>query len=112
VTAAVAVVALAGCGGGSSSPKAPGGTGATGSTITIKDFAFSPTPLTVTPGQEVTVTNKDSATHTITSGDGTSFDSKDLGTNASFTFKAPTRPGTYTYLCNIHQYMKGSLQVS
>lgn len=114
MTAVAAAAALAGCGGGGSSPKASGSTGASasGNAIAIKGFAFSPDKLTAKPGQEITVTNKDAAKHTITADDGKSFDTGDLGMNKSFTFKAPTKPGTYTYICNIHQYMKGSLTVS
>jgi plastocyanin len=113
LTVVTAAAALTGCGGGGSAAKntesAPPASG--GSTIAIKGFAFSPDSLTVKPGQEITVTNKDSAKHTITADD-MSFDSKDLGLNKTYTFKAPAKAGKYTYICDIHQYMKGTLTVS
>ncbi len=41
----------------------PGG----GPTITISNYAYSPTNLTVEPGATVTVTNQDGVAHTVTS---------------------------------------------
>ena len=31
--------------------------------------------------------------------------------NQSKRFKAPTKPGTYHYICSIHQYMMGTIVV-
>ena len=31
--------------------------------------------------------------------------------NQTKTFKAPSKPGTYHYICNIHQYMMGTIVV-
>jgi plastocyanin len=59
----------------------------------------------------VTVTNKDSVTHTLTGSSG-GFNTGDIPPGRSKTFTAPTRAGTYPYLCNIHQYMTGTLTVS
>ena len=48
--------------------------------------------------------------HTVTSDDGTSFNmSVDGGVSTSF--KAPTKPGTYKFHCNIHSQMHGTLTV-
>lgn len=107
LTAVTVAAALTGCGGGAAAPSA----GKTGDTITIADFRFTPTPLKVTAGQRITVSNSDSATHTVTAED-KSFDSKDLKKGQTFTFNAPTKAGTYRFVCDIHQYMKGSLEVS
>ena len=54
--------------------------------ITIKSFAFKPTPLTVKAGTKITVTNKDGTTHTFTSDNG-KFDagSIDGGSSGSVT---------------------------
>jgi plastocyanin len=113
LTVVTAAAVLTGCGGGdSASPKASGGTTAAGGdAIEIKGFDYTPKDLTVKPGQEITVTNKDSAAHTV-SADDKSFDTKSLGLNASIKIKAPTKPGKYTYICDFHQYMKGSITVS
>jgi plastocyanin len=109
---------LAGCGsssGGSSASTAPAAPAASAgsvasATITINNFAFSPSTLTVSPGAKVTVKNSDSATHTLTASDKT-FDTGAIDTGATKTFTAPTKPGTYTYICTIHQFMQGTLTV-
>ncbi len=115
---------LAACSGGGSSPSGSGsgatsttarsasGAGATStSTLTISNFMFSPMRASVAPGSTVTVTNKDSVTHTLTASGG-QFDTGDIGAGQTKTFTAPMKPGTYTYICNIHQYMKGTIVVS
>jgi plastocyanin len=76
--------------------------------ILIKDFKYQG-PDTVSPGAEITVTNEDIEAHTITADRGGSFDANiKPGTG---TFTAPTEPGTYTYHCNFHATMKGTLTV-
>jgi plastocyanin len=104
---------LAACGGGSgtksgTSPTSGSTSGAP--SITISNFMFQPMSLTVTPGVTVSVTNKDSATHTLTATGG-QFNTGDIDQNQTKTFKAPMKPGTYHYICNIHQYMMGSIDV-
>jgi plastocyanin len=92
---------------------AAGGTAAatSGSTITIKNFAFG-SPLTVKPGEKITVVNDDSAPHTVTSDDGTSFNAPADANGGTGTFTAPTKAGTYPYHCTVHPYMHGTLIVS
>ena len=86
--------------------------GAQGSqqTVAIQDFYFPPAQITIQPGTTVTWTNKGKAPHTVTADDG-SFDSERLepGQSFSHTFQ---NPGTVTYHCEIHPYMKGSVVVS
>ena len=86
------------------------GSTATGTHITISNFMFSPMALTVSPGATISVTNKDSATHTLTATDG-QFNTADVTQNQTKTFKAPMQAGTYHYICNIHQYMMASITV-
>jgi plastocyanin len=81
-----------------------------GTSITITNFMFSPMSLKVSPGATVKVTNKDSATHTLTA-NGNAFNTGDITQNQTKTFKAPMTPGTYSYICNIHQYMMGTIIV-
>jgi plastocyanin len=81
-----------------------------GTSITISNFMFSPMSLSVAPGATVKVTNKDSATHTLTA-NGNAFNTGDITQNQTKTFKAPMKPGTYSYICNIHQYMMGTIIV-
>jgi plastocyanin len=99
---------VAGCGSSGSGGSAP--THAANQ-IVIKNFMFSPMALTVTPGAKITVSNEDTATHTITATD-KSFDSGDIAPGKTATITAPAKPGTYRYLCDIHQYMTGVLTVT
>jgi plastocyanin len=86
--------------------------GATGThTIIIKNFAFAPSTITVAPGASVTVTNTDQVAHTVTSSKG-AFDTGDIQPGQSKTITAPNTPGSYPYICSIHQYMTGTLVVS
>ncbi len=71
---------------------------------------FQPMSLSVAPGGTVRVTNKDTATHTLTATGG-QFDTGEIDQNQTKTFTAPMKPGTYHYICNIHQYMTGSIVV-
>jgi plastocyanin len=106
-------------GGGGVTPTGVGtGTGAgtsgavSGSTITIQNFAFSPAALTVAPGSTVTVTNKDSTAHTVTSdANPKAFDTGHIQASATTTFTAPAKPGSYAYSCTIHPFMHGTLTV-
>ena len=94
-------------GGGSDEPAAGGGEG--GDAVAIVDFAFDPDGLTVAAGTTVTFTNEDSATHTATADDD-SFDTGDLaeGDSGEVTFD---EAGEFSYFCDIHNYMKGTVTV-
>jgi len=111
------VFAVAGCASSGSPAKstaAPSGMSAsavTGSQIVISNFAFSPMNLTVSPGQKVTVVNHDSTAHTLTASTGNAFNTGTIGPGASGTFTAPTKPGSYPYICSIHQFMHGTVTV-
>jgi plastocyanin len=79
--------------------------------VTIANFAFSPTPLTVAPGAKVTWTNTDDEPHTVVSADGgKTFKSGALDTDDKFSFTFD-KPGTYKYFCSIHSYMSGTIIV-
>lgn len=83
-----------------------------GNAITIKNFAFDPSTLTVKTGTVVTWINQDATPHTIFSDTGSpaAFSSAPFSTGASYTFTF-TQPGTYTYHCSIHPSMKGTIIV-
>ncbi len=78
--------------------------------ITIKDFAFG-VPITVSPGATVSVTNMDTAEHTVTADQGSAFDVEIKGSGGTATFTAPSQPGTYTFHCIYHPNMHGTLTV-
>ena len=71
---------------------------------------YSPMSDTVAPGATVSVTNADPVTHTL-SATGGQFNTGDIASHQTKTFKAPTTPGTYHYICDIHQYMMGTIVV-
>jgi len=103
-------VATAGCGGGGHDATASAPSGGTPSSISIRDFKFSPDTISVPSGARVGVTNSDSAPHSVTADDGKSFDSGTIQSGASGSIQAPG-PGSYAYHCTIHPFMTGTLVV-
>ena len=81
-----------------------------GNDIAVKNFAFAPGNLSVQTGDAVTWTNMDDVSHTVTA-DNDAFDSGAFGAGATFQITAGP-PGTYTYFCQIHPFMKGTLTVT
>ena len=100
---------LTACGGGGGS-KGAKSAGSSSTHIVISNFMFGPMTDTVAPGATISVTNQDSATHTL-SATGGQFNTGDIKDNQTKTFKAPTKLGSYSYICNIHQYMMGTIIV-
>lgn len=116
--AAVVVVATGACGsddGGDTKADAPkasaSGAVAAKPAVRILNFVFEPNSLTVKAGTTVTWTNEDTAVHSIkdTSPLATPV-SQDLGKGTTFTITY-AQPGSYSYICGIHQYMTGAVQV-
>jgi plastocyanin len=106
---------VVGCGAGATSSSGTGGSVSGSSvpasnTIVIKDFAFIPASLTVAPATKITVINEDQAPHTVTARD-KSFDTGTISGGQRGEFTAPTKPGTYPYICTVHPYMTGTLIV-
>ena len=79
------------------------------SEIIISGFKFVPDTVTVAIGTTVTWTNQDSTNHTVVADDG-SWKSEKLAKDATFSFTFD-KAGTYTYKCNIHTSMKGTIIV-
>jgi plastocyanin len=88
---------------------APSGKSSAEPTISIHEFMFSPTSVTVTAGTTVHWKNLDPEPHTIRSVDAT-FKSEALDQDDSFAFKFD-KPGTYRYVCSIHPQMMGTIVV-
>lgn len=80
-----------------------------GPTLTIADMAFGQ-PLTVAPGAQVNIVNKDSVEHSVTSNAAGAFD-VDIDGGTTKTLTAPTQPGEYPFHCSYHPAMKGTLIV-
>lgn len=78
-------------------------------TVTIANYAFNPSTLTVSNGTTVTWINNDNTAHTVTSAQGL-FHSGPLNKGQNFTYTFTT-PGTYNYSCSIHTSMKGAIIV-
>jgi plastocyanin len=81
-----------------------------GNAVTVANFAFAPASLGVHTGDTVTWTNTDDVSHTV-SADNDAFDSGVFGKGMTFQLTAGA-PGTYTYFCRIHPFMKGTLTVT
>lgn len=120
VTAAAGAMAVvaAGCGGSSSGSSNAGG-GGSGSAVQsgtakveIVNYSFKPSTLTVTPGTKVTYTQEDGGTvHNATgSGNASFISSPQLKQGQSYTVTF-TKTGTYSYICTVHPYMKGTVIV-
>jgi plastocyanin len=105
-------LALAACGspGGGRHPAEPGRhRGA--ATITMQNYGYTG-DLTVTPGADVTVVNKDSTAHTLTDKATGRFDTGVIAGGGSRSFVAPAKPGRYPFGCTLHPEMSGVLTVA
>ncbi len=82
---------------------------AEGSKASIQDFLFQPSRLEITAGTTVVWTNGGQVEHSVSADDG-SFDSGliEPGARGTITLK---KPGTYTFHCTPHPFMKGVIVV-
>ncbi|MFI5867523.1 cupredoxin domain-containing protein [Streptomyces sp. NPDC051546] len=111
IRAACAALALAGAFLAPASAQSAPVQAAPAARIVIEDFGFGPASLTVAPGTVVTVVNRDSAPHTVTGTGRATFDTGRIKAGRSATFTAPRARGQYSYICDIHQFMSGTLTV-
>ena len=118
-------LALTAC--SSSGGNDPKGSGGDSTVISLKSLMFMPETLTVKVGTKVTWRNDEPITHTVTSGAVTGVDKasglrtgqkpdglfnkrlKGNGDSLSYTF---TKPGTYSYYCDIHFGMNAKIVVT
>lgn len=83
-------------------------------TVTVQDFAFKPSSITVKKGTTITWTNQDDAHHTVTADAG----SPEGGPSSQLLAKGQTYSltfntvGTYKYHCEPHPYMHGTVIVT
>jgi plastocyanin len=78
--------------------------------VSIRNFAFAPTTITVPAGAHIVWTNRDEEPHLIVSTNGAFKASKALDTDDSFE-TVLEKPGTYAYYCGIHPMMVGKIVV-
>lgn len=109
IVVAVVALALGNSRSGSSSARSTVVASGSAARLTIANYAFAPKVLSVGSGTTITVTNTDSTAHTATEGSG-AFDSGTLkpGQSARFTLNTP---GIYTYICQFHAFMTGTIKV-
>ena len=111
-TAIVTAAALAGAAPIVAQTHPGGGTVATENAVAINDAGYAPATIVVAPGQHVIWTNGGINPHTVTADDAVSFDSGTVQPKAKFDLVAPATTGTFTYHCNFHTFMHGTLVVS
>ncbi len=113
----LALAALAGCGSSSDSSATHSSSHTSTAAavksgpaqVSISDYSFHPATITVAPGTRVTFSNHDQTAHTATSTQ-TAFDTGTIspGKSATVTLR---KPGTYTYICQFHAFMHGTVVV-
>lgn len=91
------------------SEPAPSGQAQKSEKVQIVEFTYEPDPVVVQAGGKVIWQNEDTAPHTATADDG-SFDTGiiEKGKLGSAAFK---EPGTFTYFCEVHPTMHGTVEV-
>jgi len=77
--------------------------------VNIVDFSFAPNHIKVPVGTTVTWTETGVFPHTATDNNG-AFDSKTLQRGEKYSFKFD-KVGTYDYVCVIHPFMIGQVEV-
>jgi plastocyanin len=98
---------------GSSSPGASAPAGS-GTTVVAKDIAFQPTSLTIPAdtATQITLDNQDAAPHNIAikDGSGATVFKGEIVTQTKTTYSVNALPaGSYTFWCEVHPNMTGTL---
>lgn len=79
--------------------------------VAIENFNFAPTAITVKKGTTVTWTNNDSVKHNVVGDNLDALKGPLLEKGKSYTYTFTT-VGTFTYHCDPHPYMKGTVTVT
>jgi len=103
-----------GCGSSSPSSPTPAPSGNTVSIVMnaagLTTNAYSPNPITVSVGTNVTWVNNDTVIHTATSETGL-FDTGNIPANGGQITKTFSTVGSFPYRCTIHPGMTGTVRV-
>lgn len=88
-------------------------TSGAGASVGLKDSRFDPKDIEISAGDTVTFINNDPYDHTVTSAEDSAieFDSGVIGQDATFEQTFDT-PGTYSFFCEIHPTMRGTITVT
>ncbi len=81
--------------------------------VSIKNYMFDPMVIKVKTGASVTWTNQDSVQHNVVA-DKVSSDAPNgplIGKGQTYSFKF-NKPGTYSFHCQPHSYMHGTVVVA
>jgi plastocyanin len=114
----VLAVAATACSGASAAPATDGPTTptATDATIVAKDIKFQDTAVTVAAGKPLTIVfeNQDGAPHNVDIKDasGAEVFKGDVVSSTTVTYQVPAlAAGTYSFLCDVHPDMTGTITV-
>jgi len=106
--AAFSVLLLGACAGNDAATTAP-----SAATVSVHDFAFGPHTVRVKAGGTVTWTNRDDFDHAVQIDAlnlaGPHFGPQTLPATYAHHF---TKPGTYPYICGVHNSMTGTVIVT
>jgi plastocyanin len=78
--------------------------------VKIDNFTFSPVPVRLKQGEQVTWVNRDDIPHSIVV-TGLPVRSHPLDTDGTFAYRFE-RAGVYNYVCGLHPFMKGQVVVT
>ncbi|MEX2114617.1 MAG: cupredoxin domain-containing protein [Pirellulales bacterium] len=78
-------------------------------TVAIHDDGFAPKTIQVAPGTTIVWVNRGTHDHTVVSADG-AWDSGEIAPDGTYTARFK-KPGTYNYLCDLHEGMEGTIIV-
>jgi plastocyanin len=77
--------------------------------VTIRDFRYGRAKITINVGDVVVWRNADQVEHTVTGDDGT-LESPLIAPGREWSYRFTT-PGTHTYHCTPHPFMKAEVRV-
>jgi plastocyanin len=81
-------------------------------TVTIPEFRFDPTPVRIHPCDEVVWTNAHDQAHTSTGTGAQDWSTGNIQPGSSSEPVAFPTAGTFSYICALHPFMRGTVEVT